>query len=294
MQPSQVELGLGTVQFGVAYGVTGRGGPVTAAEVREILSYAWDSGIRVLDTAPVYGDIELHLGELMGDRPFDVVSKIPPLPSESGPSAVAEFVEHSIQQSRRRLGSRFRTVLFHRGEDLLDRYSEVSWGAATRVANELGLRVGASFYTPRIASDVRERFPFAVAQLPGNALDQRLAAEGHANAADLEDVEVHVRSVFLQGLLLLPFEHAVSRVPKAASSLAAWRDWCAVRGLEPLVAALGVAKSLPGLRCCVVGVDTLAQLEEIIAAWREAPLLEARSLSSEDEDVIDPRRWTLV
>ena len=107
----------------------------------------------------------------------------------------------------------------------------------------------------------------------------------------LEGVEVHLRSVFLQGLLLLPPDAAAAHVPTAMRPLAAWTQWRNERGLDPVRGAIGVAKSLPGVRYCVVGVDRQSQLEEIIEAWASTGPLEAAFLATTDEDVIDPRRW---
>lgn len=286
----EVELALGTAQFGMAYGVSGRAGPVPMREVREILECAWNCGIRMLDTAPAYGDIEERLSGYLGERAFHVISKIPALPAQSTAAEAAGIVERSIHASRSRLGSNFGTVLFHRGADLLERHGDEIWRAASDEAARAGVRLGVSCYEPAEAIAMRERFPVAVAQLPGNALDQRLLLNGAGDR--LAEVEVHLRSVFLQGLLLLPQATAAARVPSAAQPLAAWTAWLSERGIDALHGALGIAKALPGVRYCVVGVDCRSQLEEIAAAWQNsAPL--AAAVSTDDLDVIDPRRWAI-
>jgi aryl-alcohol dehydrogenase-like predicted oxidoreductase len=282
-----VKLVLGSVQFGLAYGVAGRGEPVPAGETREVLAVAWDGGIRLIDTAPVYGDIEERLRELCGAHEFEFVSKIPALPAEAG-ADVATFVRESIERSRRRLGDGLRTLLFHRGEDLAAADGARAWQAAAAALEGSGIRLGGSFYSPASAAAARAKLPLAVAQLPGNVLDQRLATP---TAAGLAGVEIHLRSVFLQGLLLDPPESSLRRIPNAAAPLAAWRAWCAQRNLSPLSAALAVARGLPRVSCCLVGVDRVAQLREILAAWRAAVPLTAPALACDDEDVIDPRRW---
>jgi aryl-alcohol dehydrogenase-like predicted oxidoreductase len=134
-----------------------------------------------------------------------------------------------------------------------------------------------------------EQYPLAVVQLPGNALDQRLASRDAIRG--LAKVEVHLRSVFLQGLLLLPLELAIERVPKAAAALRNWAKWCSDQEISPLRAALSVVKTIPGVRYCVVGVDHPGQLEEIVAAWHDTRPLDMTSLSCEDLNTIDPRRW---
>ena len=286
-----VELALGTAQFGMTYGIAGRGSPIPPREIREIVDCAAELGIRAIDTAPVYGDIEERLSGYLGEEQFHIVSKIPALPAQLTATEAAGFVVRSIQTSRSRLGSSFGTVLFHRGEDLLERFGDEIWRVASDEAAMTGIRLGVSCYAPAEAMAIRGRFPIVVAQLPGNALDQRLLLNGAGDK--LAEVEVHLRSVFLQGLLLLPQATAAARVPRAAQPLAAWTAWLSERGIDALHGALGVAKALPGVRYCVVGVDCRSQLEEIAAAWQNTgPLVDA--MSTDDLDVIDPRRWSIV
>lgn len=287
-----VELALGTVQFGTAYGVAGRGEAVPEHEVQAILATAWEAGIRLLDTAPGYGDIEQRLDQLAGELRFAVVSKVPALPRDASYGEVSEFVASSIGRSLERLGGRLEAILFHRGEDLLEQQGEAAWRAAHAAIAKANIRLGASCYAPEVAVAIHQRFAVPVVQLPGNALDQRLAQPQAEDA--LRGVEVHLRSVFLQGLLLMPTARAVARIPVSAAALAAWHQWCAQRSVEPLQAALGVAKSLPNVRYCIVGVDRREQLEAVIAAWRRAQPQRSAATATVDAAVIDPRSWGLA
>jgi aryl-alcohol dehydrogenase-like predicted oxidoreductase len=289
MNGMNAQLALGSVQFGLAYGVAGRGEAVPPAEVREILATAWRGGIRLIDTAPVYGDIEARLHALSDGLGFDFVSKIPALDMLANAESISSTIQQSVALSRERLGSGLRTLLFHRGDDLLSAEGDVAWRAASDTLAGTGITLGGSFYSPEAAAAARARHGIAVAQLPGNALDQRL----HSPAARaLAGVEIHLRSVFLQGLLVDGTRRALERVPKAAAGFAAWRQWCDGQGMDLVAAALGVARALPHVRYCLVGVDNAAQLAEILAAWQRSVPLNAPTLACEDEEIIDPRRWT--
>ena len=73
-----MKLGLGTVQFGMNYGMSNLRGRTPPAEVDHILRLAADNGVQVLDTAAVYGDSEVVLGKLLApDHDFRIVTKIP-------------------------------------------------------------------------------------------------------------------------------------------------------------------------------------------------------------------------
>lgn len=276
-----VQLALGTVQFGLAYGVVGRSERVADAEAAAILAHAAEAGITTLDTAAAYGDIEQRLAGLCGATPFEIVSKVPPLPAEGDAAA---FVAQAVQRSAERLGPRLAALLFHRAGDLLGPQGDAAWRAAAD-ALPPGVKLGVSAYGPDELARVAARHPVAIAQLPGNALDQRL--HGHA----FPGIELHLRSVFLQGLLLAEGATGAARVPACAPALAAWQRWCGAQGLAPIEAALGLARALPGVSRLVVGVDDLAQLRAIHAAWQRCRPLVAPELAQTDPAVIDPRFW---
>lgn len=283
-----MKLALGTVQFGLPYGVAGRDSAIPQNEGRTILERAHDLGIRMLDTASVYGDIETRLAALTDGLPFDIVSKLPPCPAGLTAAAAAAWAMEQAIRSHERLGSALHALLFHRAEDLLENHADVLWAACTALADTRGLKIGVSCYDVETLNRVRARFPIAIAQVPGNVFDQRprtTPADGDA------PIEMHLRSVFLQGLLLMPCAKAAQRVPAAATALTQWHAWCSERGLTPLNAALGIVKGLPGVSHCVVGVDDMPQLDAIVAAWATAPVLHAPELQVTDTCVIDPRRW---
>jgi aryl-alcohol dehydrogenase-like predicted oxidoreductase len=273
------ELALGTVQFGLAYGVAGNPKPIREIEVCGILKLAHSAGIHRLDTAPAYGDIEHRLSRLAGDLEFEIISKI----AAQSEGTTDQCIEKSVSRSRARLGERLKGIIFHDPNDI-----KAHWSVAEMSASQHGLRLGASYYDPAdVSKNATEYSSFAMAQVPGNAFDQRVAVIGQTN------VEITMRSAFLQGLLLLPLAEAVRRVPVAKKPLARWHKWCANYGGDPLVLALGLAKGL-GPDYIVVGVDSLKQLEEILVAWENSPVLVAPELAVSEPAVIDPRTWADV
>ena len=277
-------LALGTVQFGVAYGVAGRGRAIPDDEVRKILRRAWELGVRRLDTAPAYGSIEERLLGLAGDLPFSIVTKVGPSTVVGDLRKSVARARQSLARSRERLGERLVGCLFHDASDLMNDFAEELW----REAVDAGIPVGVSCYDAETLATIASRFPLAMAQVPGNALDQSLAS-----AAGIPGVEITLRSVFLQGLLLMPLEQAVAKVPEAELPLRQWHSYCADHALAPLRAALSIAKGLPGIGYCVVGVDSAAQLEEIACEWQEAPTVSAPWLHVNDSQVADPRLWNI-
>ena len=263
---------------------SGLGHQVTPEMAASILAQAWADGVRLLDTAASYGDIENRLVGLCDKRPFRIVSKIRPLGTLSAPEK-ARALQQSMEGSVSDLGEQLDALLFHSAADLLSSDGDALWKAARAALAGSTVRLGVSCYAPQELIELRSRFDIQIAQLPGNALDQRL----HQMPA-LDGVELHLRSAFLQGLLLQA-KAGARRVPAAAKALQAWESRCTQARLSPAVAALGVVKDLPRVAHCVVGVESLDQWREIHKAWQEAQALHWPELASDDPEVFDPRVW---
>lgn len=283
-----MELALGTVQFGLPYGIAGGKSVLPDDDVRKVLELAFAEGMTILDTAPSYGDIECRLGKLCKDLEFRIVSKIPPLPDTLDDMRASQWAIESARTSQKRLGRKLYALLFHRAEDLFGARGDRVWSAVKDWATAENILLGVSGYDAVAMRSLFDTREISIAQLPGNALDQRIAAV-------LEDLspkpELHLRSAFLQGLLLLPFEDAVRLVPSASVAMQQWHRWLSHNQLTALRGALSVVKSFKDVATCVVGVDSISQLAELTNAWREAKSFSARELDCEDRQSIDPRFW---
>jgi aryl-alcohol dehydrogenase-like predicted oxidoreductase len=271
------------------YGITGSKLIPADADVRKILGLAFERGIKTLDTAPAYGNIESRLGSLCGRLEFRIVSKIPPLPSDMSDFEACQWAVDSADTSRQRLGRRLHALLFHRAEDLLESRGAAVLDALARWADSENVLIGASGYEPGAVRALLAAQRISIAQLPGNALDQRIS--GLSDGLDTKP-ELHLRSAFLQGLLLAPYQDAIRLVPAAAGALRKWHDWIERRQISPLHGAFSVIKGFKDVEACVVGVENLAQLAELLDAWQESKAVSAVELASSDPRTIDPRMWS--
>jgi aryl-alcohol dehydrogenase-like predicted oxidoreductase len=281
-------LALGTAQFGLAYGLNNQAGQPSTTEVAQVLAAAQAVGLTLLDTATAYGNSEARLGELAGDNPaFQLITKLPAGP----PAQVADSLRESLARLRR---PQLYGVLFHAFGPL--QAEPAAWQAlqAARAAGQVA-RIGVSLYHPHEAEWLlAQGWDIDLVQVPYNVLDQRFAAVLPALAA--HGVEVHVRSAFLQGLLLrepdaLPaFFRPLAPKIKQLRALVADAD-------VPLPAALLLfAAYAPGVARAVVGVDSVANLHEnltaaayLTAAERLRPALTA--LAELTDTFILPYTW---
>lgn len=291
---SAQRLALGTVQLGLPYGIANRSGQMDAATSASLLSAARRAGVDTLDTAAAYGDSERRLGEI-GVQAWRVVTKLPPAMPDGGDAAT--WVESALRASLERLClPRVHALLMHRSEPLLG-----SQGPALVRGLELvraaGLveRVGVSIYDPSELEALWPHFRPDIVQVPLNILDRRLISSGWSERLVEAGVEVHVRSVFLQGLLLMAPHERPTAFGRWERLWQAWDAWLDESRQTRLRACLGFVLAQPGIARAVVGVDDAVQLNGILAATEQAEAQAGSAIPTDlvcdDLDLINPARW---
>ena len=251
-------LALGTAQFGLAYGLNNHAGQPSTAAVAQVLAAAQAAGLTLLDTAAAYGNSEARLGELAGDNlSFSLITKLAAGP----PAQVAQHLAESLARLRR---PQLYGVLFHAFGPL--QAEPAAWQAlqAARAAGQVA-RIGVSLYHPHEAEWLlAEGWDVDLVQVPYNVLDQRFAAVLPRLAA--RGVEVHVRSAFLQGLLLREPATLPDFFRPLAPKLKLLRNLADAAGVPLPAALLLFAAYAPGVARAVIGVDSVANLHENLAA----------------------------
>ena len=197
-----MKLGLGAVQFGCDYGISNKNGQVSLDEIIKILEYAKENGIDTIDTANLYGNSEEVLGQFNLDD-FKVVTKTVKVDKNLNCHENIKYFKDAFFQSQKKLGNiRLHGLLFHESTDLLGDYSEHLWDLLSSFKNkEYVNKIGVSVYTPDILCKILEKFDIDIVQLPLNILDQRFVPL--LGKLKEKNIEIHTRSTFLQGLLLM-------------------------------------------------------------------------------------------
>jgi aryl-alcohol dehydrogenase-like predicted oxidoreductase len=293
---SRVRVGLGTAQFGLDYGISNPSGIVPRDEVRRILGRATSAGIRILDTAAAYGGSERLLGDLLEvDHPFSVVTKLPRLPTETAPPAVPDWVRETFDRSLDHLRSaRLYGLLVHDARDLLGPAGAEMWSAMDEL-RERGVvrRIGASVYDAADIDRLLDRYPLELIQVPLNVFDQRLVRSGHLTRLDAAGVEIHARSILLQGLLVMDPE----RLPRphfdpVRDALRAFDAAARGAGVSRLEAAVAYVMTIDEVDAAVFGVTDEEQLTEILdAARRSLPTEWFARFARDDDAILNPARW---
>lgn len=286
------ELVLGTVQFGLDYGVTNQAGELSDAAVSGILAQASESGIRLLDTAADYGSSQSRLGSVGAARDFQFVTKFS-LPADGVQMSPEALFRESMQtlQTEHLAG-----VLFHKPSDFADPrcLEAVALLRAGRDAGEIE-RIGVSVYSQAELEAALEVFPdLSLVQLPANVLDFSLLESDLMTELHSRGVQVHVRSVFLQGLLLADPAQLPTFFTAMVPALEQLRALAATTGHSVLELVLGKMRAHPEVDAVVFGATTVDELTEVTQAWELAATVADYALPEVPRELLDPRQWPSV
>jgi len=288
-----LRLALGTVQFGMPYGISNLDGQVTREEAQAMLQLALESGIDTLDTAIGYGESEQVLG-MIGVSNFKVVSKLLPLPESV--KNVKEWVQYEVQSSLMRLKiPKLHGLLLHRSADLNNaKCYELFTTMQKLKASGLVEKIGISIYSPIELDTLFDKFDFDIVQAPLNIIDRRLFKSGWLHALKKSGCEIHVRSCFLQGLLLMPREDIPRKFSKWDALWDRWHTWLAQHDMNAVHACLAYPLSFPEIDRVVVGALNIAQLQKIAHAAGQAPVASIPDLACQEENLINPAKWSAL
>jgi aryl-alcohol dehydrogenase-like predicted oxidoreductase len=284
-------IAIGTAQFGFDYGVTNSHGQVGVNTVRAILGLAKEKGVDTLDTAIAYGSSESVLGTV-GVVGWNVITKLPALPAEI--KNVNRWVLDQIRSSLSKLGiERLHGVLLHRPEDTLSRRGKELIESMYEIRDrDLTRKIGLSIYHPDDLGKYMEVMEIGLLQAPLNVLDHRLIESGWLNRLNASGVEVHARSIFLQGLLLASRRDLPAIFRRWDAIWEEWWQWLSVNRVPAIEACLAYCLGHREIDKVVIGVDNLKQLNQILQIRRgQLPELPAWPQPM-DPELINPALWS--
>ena len=281
------KIALGTVQFGLDYGISNKSGQVIPQIVSDILNFAHESGIEMLDTAASYGSGEEVLGDVLStkDYRFEIVSKFP---------ADTTDLTGVLCQSLKKL--RVENLKAYLAHDF-DSFKNPVFRRQLAEAKEKGQinQIGVSVYYPEQAEFfLDEKIDFDVIQFPFNVFDQRFK-QLFARLKE-KGIEIHARSAFLQGLFFLPYEDLPANFASIKGLLTELKELCRSQDIPPATMLLNYAVMQPEIDKVVIGVTSIDELKQDLAAQLHydrclAFASELNEFSISNEDIILPFNW---
>jgi len=290
-------LVLGTAQFGMRYGIANKIGQPDFLSVQSIVAEVWESGVREFDTAQAYGESERVLGKVLRSlgiaREAKVISKLHPAIDHQNSNAL----NLALQQTLARLGLPNLYGLMLHTEDLLDIW-ETGLKDTLDKFIEQGLveRIGVSVYSPQKAARALRTNGISLVQLPSNLLDRRFENAGVFHEAKSFGKEIYVRSVFLQGLLLMNASDLPASMRFATTVAERLINFADDTGFSLKQLALGYVRSAYPEQKVLLGCETLEQVRENLEIWsKETPrdIVDRvrREFQDIPEKILNPSLW---
>ena len=276
------KIALGTVQFGLDYGVANVGGRPTLSEVENILSLANNYSINTLDTAPDYGKSEQVLGKI-GVRDCQIITKIESL------TLGVDGVIKSFKQSLDNLKVDGVDGLLIRAKYIQEKEIKSLYKELEKLKKDKLIgKIGFSAYSSEQVEFLLSNFDFDLIQVPFNVFDDRLIRSGQLQALNNKGVEVHARSVFLQGVLL-NFDNLPKYFKTWEKQFNKYQAMVKESGMSLLEYALNFALNIPEIDKILVGVNSERQLKEIIQAVKVPKSLAVYPI--DDINLLNPNLW---
>ena len=277
------KIALGTVQFGLDYGITNHSGQVAIDEVKDILDYAKTNNIDTLDTAARYGNSEQVLGEV-GVNNYRIITKTTPL--KNGIDGVIKGFHQSLENLN--IGQ-VDGLLIHNIDDTKDkRFGELFYKLNELKKEGMIKKIGFSTYTPEQVDFLLENFDFDLIQVPFNVFDARLIRGGQLKALKKKNIEIHARSVFLQGVLL-DFDNLSNYFSTWRNQFNEYQAVVEKSGLSLLEYALNFVLNIQEIDKVLVGVDNENQLREITQSIKKKQNLIGTPIN--DMNLLNPNLW---
>jgi len=273
---------LGTAQLCESYGLAGSSVDGSGTNTIDFLRFAFEHGIVTFDTAPIYGDSEVQLGNLVGSA--DIHTKFHPAQNE------VDSLVASLNRLRR---DRLSLVYFHTPD-----LAKTNPYRISRVRKEVGSladALGASEYTLAGFHAAEEHPMIDIIQFPINLLNLTVVRKMSENGT--RNTRVFARSVLGQGLLAgtlptMPKELEL----KYGSVIERYARTCSELGRSMSEVALVWVRDLPWIDSVIIGPSSLVELSQLQTAWASDPLTvdERSEVESQFESIAtpyDPRFW---
>ncbi|MDR2036734.1 MAG: aldo/keto reductase [Bacteroidales bacterium] len=289
MDYQNMKLCLGTAQFGLAYGINNKQGKVHHVEVERILRCAYKNDITLLDTASAYGESELILGEVKNkiNKEFKIITKYP------ANQQISPFIWINCSLEKMHVKKVY-GYLFH-NYSIFQEHPEYIEDMLKIKESGKAKKIGFSLYYPtEIEYILQNNIPCDIVQVPYNIFDQRF--ENIFPDIKSRGVEIHIRSIFLQGLLFIHPDKLDEHFTGIRHLLHELSDFSTENKLSISALCLGFVNANKYIDKIIIGVDSVSNLKENIHNYNSLSNItidyqQFKYFSITDENIILPFQW---
>ncbi len=281
------KISIGSAQFGMDYGIANSGGKVESNEIKRILDFAIKNSIKNIDTAKSYKKSELEIGNYIkysNNRNWEITTKI---------NNIDKDYEMQFIESCELLSIKPNIVLAHNVDLFLDHMFQKQTTDIT--TKDDSIKIGVSIYDEKdINKILNSKYKIDVINLPLNILDTRLYRSRKIYELKEKKIELHARSVFLQGLFYLDDLRLKMDFKSAYIPLKKLKNIAENHSITlPELSLLWVC-SLKPIDKVIIGVDNLNQFKMHINTLSKKVNIQAFEESLKivyEDDLLNPLSW---
>lgn len=285
-----MKIALGTANFGQKYGLT-RKNINSNKEIEKILKFSNKSIIKLIDTSDNYGSSETLLGN-NNLKSFKIITKLKISVNEKKSDNLENIVFKKIEDSLSKLNiKKLYAILLHNSDDLKgDKKHKLIKVLKKLKKKNLVSKIGVSIYDPKELDFIWPFWKPDIVQCPFNIVDKRIYESGWLNKLKRNKIEIHVRSIFLQGLLLKDKKSIPKKFKNCENIFKKLGNYCKNKNISKMQACINFIKSFKKISYVIIGFENIDQIKKTIKYFNKNQK-KYPSLICNDAKLINPRLW---
>lgn len=282
------KLCIGTAQFGTKYGISNKSGKIKKKELDKLFLILKKEKIKFLDTSIDYKNCEKILNKLNLEK-IKVISKIPKIPKKC--LNINKWIENKVILSLKKINKKsFYAILLHNSDDMLTNKANAIYKSLLNLKKLKKIeKIGISIYDFEKSISILKKFNFDIIQCPYNVIDRRLDNSRYINFFKRKKIEIHVRSVFLQGLLLM--KKRPSKFDKWSKLFKIWDKMNKNNIPQSALNAVNFVLKNKNINKVILGFENSNQLQSILKNYQNKKTDYPTNIISKDLNLINPNNW---
>jgi len=285
-----MKIALGTANFGQKYGLAGK---IIKSDkkVKKIIQFANNSKIKLIDTSSNYGSSETLLGN-NNLKNFKIITKLKISNDEKKSNNLENIVFNKVEESLFKLNiKKLYAILLHESDDLKSNKRHKLINVLKKLKKKnLVSKIGISIYNPKELNFIWPFWKPDIVQCPFNILDRRIYESGWLKKLKKNKTEIHVRSIFLQGLLLKNEKSMPRKFKKWKNIFKKWNNYCKKENISKVQGCINFIKSFKKISFVIIGFEDIKQVKNIISYFKNNKK-SYTTIACNDIKLIDPRLW---
>ena len=285
-----MKIALGTANFGQKYGLAGK---IIKSDkkVKKIIQFANNSKIKLIDTSSNYGSSETLLGN-NNLKNFKIITKLKISNDEKKSNNLENIVFNKVEESLFKLNiKKLYAILLHESDDLKSNKRHKLINVLKKLKKKnLVSKIGISIYNPKELNFIWPFWKPDIVQCPFNILDRRIYESGWLKKLKKNKTEIHVRSIFLQGLLLKNEKSMPRKFKKWKNIFKKWNNYCKKENISKIQGCINFIKSFKKISFVIIGFEDIKQVKNIISYFKNNKKSHT-TIACNDIKLIDPRLW---